>query len=385
MRKVKLYVLGLSLVLGLTACSKAQDESTNAEDMTMIVEETQMALGGSVETQVYEEIITEQTEEQILVYQVEKVYYEPMKEIMDANALSGVIQIEDKIVRLPITLSEMMELGFYYENSNGNNNTLIQPGESFYISLYYNGEKLDYLVGENDKEETLTIEQINPKKEYFEFREEPKNSTIYFPKGIVYGDSEEVIEERLGFGCVNNSHTYVYGNNDSITLGMNIVGNEETNKIEYVKIAKSFEPHILDEFTMINIDNVKDKLTDESYQLSFGCFPNYYNDDRRVLTFFNDNDMIYKITIEYEIMDINESKEFAKMEEDIFFDETDEKGIRRVVAYPSYSSNTRKIAVLKGEKIFFAEVILNKLIEDHDPKIEIIDKFSTLVVKTVVF
>ena len=121
MKKFKLLVLGLCLALSLTACGseeKTLSDYTEEELAELSDEELEELMEAEMERLEAEEKEAKEDKEDKKSGKESKKSAksaEPMQEILDAQWYSGLIQIGDTLIELPIQFSELLDMGFEYE------------------------------------------------------------------------------------------------------------------------------------------------------------------------------------------------------------------------------------------------------------------------------
>lgn len=225
------------------------------------------------------------------------------KEILDADYCSGLIQIDKHLIQLPVTLNELLDMGFdcmvttsstgsvLNPSSYNDKMCLISPDESYNFAIVYNGEIITSKTYVNKSQKIQTITEINPTIYYLEFFSDRNFATkVWLPGGITLGAHYSNIESIYGTPrYLDSTHMrYHYGvtsqqeRTNGITLdtpnvGMIIEVDKATQTINYLEIGKSADFSTFDSFTekTLPISNLLDRYPKEFTTL---IAPNYFTD-----------------------------------------------------------------------------------------------------------
>ncbi len=373
MKKIKVAMLGLCLVLGLSACGKAAEESVSKDEPNMdeIIQEVvgekttlseadmEVALEAALEQYVAEEKAIEaskEAEEAKVVESIkaERTPVEPKQEILDATWDSGMVQFNDIIVQLPIKLSEMIELGFDYGIFDKSKDYLFAKNDSGILELYLEGEKYFTFIMKSDMEGFHTVEEIDPFITEIQMLERDLSDTaktnIFFAGGIQLGDNYTVIEERLGTAHnIDNNMSYIYGAEAATSVGetikLKLWNDRNTQKINMIHMVKK---------TNVGSKDTMESLTygDFTFGNSTATVTMNYLKDYRVFEFgggifalFQENDMIYRLETQ---ISFKETKYQNKQHGDVVYEQIDEDGtIRRIYCFEEECT----FEVIKAERL----------------------------------
>lgn len=299
MKKIKVALLGLSLIISLTACGSDAENMYKEEMPTILDDELEVALEASIENADVQETLTDATQE-VETFVAESVHVEAKQEIIDASWYSGMVQFNDIVVQLPIHLNELVKLGFDYEVYGKSIDYLFSENESNTVYFFLNDEKLFCIDVQSDKEGFHTLEEINPLITEIsisgnDISENAKDLVdIYFSGGIKLGDSYKVIEEKLGVPYeIDSSMTYKYGSIIEYGLGMDLYNDKNTQTIVSICIGKKEEIENLNNLSEITIENVQSMQDDTYHNITLKYLPNYKVEsaDRLQIIFEYENDI----------------------------------------------------------------------------------------------
>ncbi len=275
MKKLKAIVVSLCLVLALGGCGKSEETYTAEE------------LANMSEKELAE--IMEQQEKEDKKDKADKKNKadEPSQEIIDAEWYSGKVQIDGVVYDLPLTVSELDDLGFEYYpvriNEQGQYEKISDDylfGEAEYLQVKY------YL----DDKEIFSNHIINPLEGFHTFADiineldsiiankssmfASEDMKYYFPGGLQVGDSFSLIEERLGTPTkIDSDMGYHYG--ESNTCYTYVAVDRETQKITSISTAALFDPSELsiENLEAITFENFICRGDDSSHNFSMKMFP----------------------------------------------------------------------------------------------------------------
>lgn len=215
------------------------------------------------------------------------VVYTAKQEILDAEWHSGMIQINDKLIQLPMSLSELVAMGFDYAVDDGNKKKdyLFASGEVISYNLLLDGEVICYLNLWYTGDKLATLEEINPKVEAIEVLPifgMPK-LTFFLPGGVTFGDTMQAVEEKLGeplqMNPNRNIFEYLYGRTykgiDQCEMGVKVVVNRDTQTVTSFKVTRNVVPSKYESFSASTIASVKNLQSDEVHEVQI-FFPEEY-------------------------------------------------------------------------------------------------------------
>lgn len=252
-QKILIFIYAFIITIFLSACG---DSPINPDD-------TNASSSPAAATNTYSETSAE-----------ENMPIVATKEIIDADYYSGLVQIDEHLIQLPITLNELLDMGFDclvatcsisggFDPSSYNDKTcLISPGEYYNFALVYNGEIMTDQIKVNSSETIQTITEINPTIYFLQFRSNGDTSTkVWGPGGLMLGAHYSDIEKTHGTPRYLDSTNmfYHYGSTaqreqtidmtlDSPNVGMVVGVDKTTQAINYVQIGKSTDFVSFDSF-----------------------------------------------------------------------------------------------------------------------------------------
>ena len=141
MKKFIISIVTLCLIFSLTSCGNDADKPITEQDLeTWTEKEFEDAL---LSLEAADESADAANQETAALA---GGLFEAKQEIIDAAWDSGLVQINDKLIQLPIHLSEWVDLGLDYEVEYGNKSKdfLFTQDERVMLELVVNGETLDY-------------------------------------------------------------------------------------------------------------------------------------------------------------------------------------------------------------------------------------------------
>lgn len=242
--------------------------------------------------------------------------YEAKQEIVSASWDSGLVQIDDKLVQLPIRLNDWVELGLDYELDLGKKSKdyLFTQNESISLNLTYKGTQVGYMVFTKESEAPETVKDMNPLIEKVSIMREPEGITMYFPGGLTFGDPYSSIEEKLGkateidgnlthkYGQIGSSHTDLY-------YGMNVRVNKNSQAISGFDIGKSIQETDRKNLSAISFENVPNvQLTSDTHNVTLLWMPEYkqipamLKAGRCVDGILNDNGKKYYMSLSFSML-----------------------------------------------------------------------------------
>ena len=192
MKKIILLLCSLCLCLGLVACGDDSNESTTSKSdkSNSSVDSSDDSLDDSLDDSSSEkETISNEN-------------ISAKQEIIDATWYSGLVQVNDQMIQLPINLSELIELGFDYELYRGRAESpvekdyLMSKDERVGLRIMMNGVEIASCSVANKTEEFKTVEEIDPVLYEICIEGELENISIFFPGGLIYCYSYKLIEEK---------------------------------------------------------------------------------------------------------------------------------------------------------------------------------------------
>ena len=279
MKKLKAIVVSLCLVLALGACGKSEETYTAEE------------LANMSEKELAEIMEQQEKEDESDKKNKPGKADEPSQEIIDAEWYSGKVQIDGVVYDLPLTISELDDLGFEYYPVQMNDQ--------------YEWERIndDYLFGEAeyiqvkyllDDKQIFSSHIINPLEGFHTFAdiinelgsaiigvgsysELPDELIHYYPGGLQIGDSLSLIEERLGTPSQTDSMdsvmVYQYGEGNTCSTTINV--DRETQQIISISTGAVLDPSELsmESLETITFENFICPGDDSVHNFSMKMFP----------------------------------------------------------------------------------------------------------------
>lgn len=254
MKKVFLAIIGICMIVGYSACGSSEkntDKESAPNERVQNVEEREK------ETESVETESTQEAEE-------EGVTYKPKQEILDAKHDSGLIQVNDQLIKLPIYLSELIAMGFDYDLDNGSRQKdyRFAANDNICMNLIL-GEDIFFAMNESNpsEEDGLTIEEIDPLIKNIQVAANAKN-IIYYPGGVIIGGSAQTMHDNLGepFEVATDAYgrtVYTYG--DYSTEGMMVYVIEESQTVSLMNIRKTEEYvfNKVENFAPVTFENIQ--------------------------------------------------------------------------------------------------------------------------------
>lgn len=381
MKKFILSVTVLCLVLGFTACGNDTDRPMTEKDLeTMTEKELEEAL-----------LALESAEESANTVEQGTAAaagsFEAKQEIIDAAWDSGLVQIDDKLVQLPVHLSEWVDMGLDYEVDYGHKSKdyLFTQNELVRAELMYNGETLGNINLTKKTETPETLADMDPVIEVITLWGKPETVTMYFPGGLTFGDPYGSIEEKLGKATsVDENLTYMYGRSgdskSDMYYGIRISVDKNTQTISRFEIGRSIQESNREDLTTISFEEVPNGQTSDTHNVSllwvsaYRQIPGTISRDRHVDSILDDNGKKYYISLEFSMLAQQYANPYSYLEYgDPILDTTDENGINRKI----YNAGYAYIVVCSTDvHIFQATVSFNAL---SDPSEDALATLQDLV------
>lgn len=381
MKKFILSVTVLCLVLGFTACGNDTDRPMTEKDLETMtekeLEEALLALESAEESA--------NTVEQGTAAAVGS--FEAKQEIIDAAWDSGLVQIDDKLVQLPVHLSEWVDMGLDYEVDYGHKSKdyLFTQNELVRAELMYNGETLGNINLTKKTETPETLADMDPVIEVIALWGKPETVTMYFPGGLTFGDPYGSIEEKLGKATsVDENLTYMYGRSgdskSDMYYGIRISVDKNTQTISRFEIGRSIQESNREDLTTLSFEEVPNGQTSDTHNVSllwvsaYRQIPGTISRDRHVDSILDDNGKKYYISLEFSMLAQQYANPYSYLEYgDPILDTTDENGINRKI----YNAGYAYIVVCSTDvHIFQATVSFNAL---SDPSEDALATLQDLV------
>lgn len=360
-KKLLVLLIGTMLIISSTGCKQKTVVETIQEQP---------------ET---EDTTTEQAEEVVVI--------NPKQEILDADWDSGLFQIEDKLIQLPIKLSELVDLGFDYmiNGEPDSENKLI--GDKIYsIQVLYKGEIVFSQAGIQGEQGLNRITDLDPEITQLNFTEMIHDKlTIFAPKGIRVGSDFSEIEKKYGKCRVIQGLTYCYG------TGM-MVGNDLNYGLE-IKVDDSTGTVSNFNANFDTIFSKKDRLgemeyeikttTDEPYKMKF----NYVEDSvlkregtmyESLYTVLKRKGNLYQITLPLNSFQRKELVSELPGKKEEIYNQKNGAGIRCRVFYYT-EDNYFQLYCTDGTVVYNPVIRIQNLTKEMNNE-DILDTFENLVI-----
>ncbi|MDE7225030.1 MAG: hypothetical protein K2O34_14790 [Acetatifactor sp.] len=345
MKKLALLVIVPCMVFGLASCGNADKPVTESDLETWTEKEFEDALLALDSADGDFDAVNQETAASTAGS------FEAKQEIIDAAWDSGLLQIDDKLVQLPIHLSEWINLGLDYDmgHSNQSKDYLFTQGESVALDLVVNGEIVAPINFTKETETPETAADIDPLIEKIHMRIKPENVTIYLPGGLALGDSYISIEEKLGKPTeVDENLTYKYGQIGSsqtdLYYGISVYVDRNSQTVSRFEIGKSIQANSRESLTTISFENVPNMQTADTLNVSMlwmtehKQLPGLIAKDRRVDSVLNDNGKKYYVSLSFNLSGQKYANAYKYVEYgDPILDITDETGMNRKVYNAGYA------------------------------------------------
>lgn len=278
--------------------------------------------------------------------------FEAKQEIIDAAWDSGLVQIDDKLIQLPMYLDEWVELGMDYEVGSGYGDDkakdfLFTQNERVSVKLTYKGEIVGNLSFRKETETPETVKDMNPFIEELSIDSilyNPENITVYFPGGLTVGDPYTSIEQKLGKATeIDQYMNYKYGVNSDIYYGMKVSVDRDNQVISGIEIGKSLSACDREGLTTISFENVPNLQTTDIHNVSLLWAPEYKQvpdmaSSRLAYSVLNVNGKRYNMRLTFHILASKYVSEYAYISYgDPILDVTDENGVNRKVYVTDYA------------------------------------------------
>lgn len=297
------------------------------------------------------------------------------------------VQIDDKLVQLPVHLSEWVDMGLDYEVDYGHKSKdyLFTQNELVRAELMYNGEMLGNINLTKKTETPETLADMDPVIEVITLWGKPETVTMYFPGGLTFGDPYGSIEEKLGKATsVDESLTYMYGRSgdskSDMYYGIRISVDKNTQTISRFEIGRSIQESNREDLTTISFEEVPNGQTSDTHNVSllwvsaYRQIPGTISRDRHVDSILDDNGKKYYISLEFSMLAQQYANPYSYLEYgDPILDTTDENGMNRKI----YNAGYAYIVVCSTDvHIFQATVSFNAL---SDPSEDALATLQDLV------
>lgn len=334
MKKLLLSILTLYLVFSLAACGEDTEKTSDKESE----KKTEKASDDSKEdkddkdSSGFLDSLKDKTDKGNSL--------EPKQEIIDASWDSGLFQINDTLIQLPIRLSEWMELGFDYNPVTNSKDYLYNCGEYMGFDLLVNNEKICTIFNiERTDEGYGTLEETDPLIESVTLSSvNILTNKVYAPGNLQFGQSFKTIEETFGKPLLiedvgyypNEKMEYRYGyvgeHAKGPEYGLYVGASKSTQEIEYFSVGKSMDSCSYDELVPINLP-YKTLLWSPDYTHKFVHESQDYSNDDRIRSVFEYNGQYY-------VLELSSGVSYGTPRiyyDEIIYEETDENGVFRGV------------------------------------------------------
>lgn len=277
MKKKVLAVVSACMLVMLAACGNADSKPevegnpdvTVNEDVNVDME--QDASGDAQQGDKQESADSEPVVEGPVVYTAKQ-------EILDAEWHSGMIQVNDKLIQLPVSLSELLAMGFDYVVDDGDKNKdyLFADGERINYNLLLDGKEVCTQYCQYVGDKLVTLEEIDPKVESISFNGIKKTElTFFLPGGVTLNDTMQAVEEKLGepLEMTPNKYNFVYTYgrpskvNDQCEIGVSVNVNRDSQTVTSFQISRNVIPSKYEDFSADKILSVKNIQSEDVHDV----------------------------------------------------------------------------------------------------------------------
>lgn len=369
MKKLLLPVIVLCMIFGFTSCgnddkkpSTEQDlDNWTEKDLEDALNELDSAKGSSGAS-----------DQEPAVPPVDS--FEAKQEILDAAWDSGLVQIDDKLIQLPVRLNELVDMGLDYEIASGNKSKdfLFTQNETISLNVTYKGVQLSSLVFTKETEAPETVKDINPLIDKISVLSKPETITMYFPGGLTFDAPYASAEEKLGKATeVDSNLTCKYGQLGSaqtdMQYGINVRVDRNTQVLSGFEVGKSIHESDRNSLTAISFENVPNTQTSDIHNVSLLWAPEYktipgmLKSERRVDSVLNDSGKRYYISLSFTMLAQKYASPFDYIEYgEPILDTAGENGVSRKV----YNTGHTYVVVCSTDVNIFKGTISCKNMSD---------------------
>lgn len=346
MKKLFISVVALCMIFSLSACENDEKESSAKPKQEVNSGSDTGADSSGVSSGGTKVQLTDLTGP-----------FEAKQEIIDAAWDSGLVQIDDKLIQLPLYLDEWVDLGLDYEVDAGygkdsSKDYLFAQNDKVTLKLMYKGDNIGIMTFRKETETPETVKDMNPLIEEISIRPiigKPENITVYFPGGLEVGDPYTSIEQKLGKATeIDQYMNYKYGQIGSVSsdlyYGMNVSVDKNNQVISGIAIGKSVSECDREDLTTISFENVPNMQTTEVHNVSllwaseYKQIPGMLKNERNVDSVLNVNGKKYYMSLSFHILASKYVSEYAYISYgDPILDVTDENGVNRKVYVTDYA------------------------------------------------
>lgn len=391
MKKLFISVIALCMIFSLSACENDEKESAS-EPKHAVNSKSDSNIDSSAASSVGTKVqLTDLTGP-----------FEAKQEILDAAWDSGLVQIDDKLIQLPLHLNEWVDLGLDYEVDAGygkdsSKDYLFAQNDKVTLKLMYKGDNIGIMTFRKETETPETVKDMNPLIEEISIRPiigKPENITVYFPGGLEVGDPYTSIEQKLGKATeIDQYMNYKYGQIGSVSsdlyYGMNVSVDKNNQVISGIAIGKSVSECDKEGLTTISFENVPNTQTTEVHNVSllwaseYKQIPGMLKNERNVDSVLNVNGNKYYMSLSFYMLAkkyVNEY-DYASYGEPIL-DETDENGVNRkvYVAYHGY-----KVVCSTDMHVLDASISVDNLSEPSEDGLADLQDFAFEIANSIQF
>lgn len=387
MKKLILSVITLCMIFSLISCGNDTDTPKTEKDLDNMTEKDLEDILNAMDSA---DESSDAVNPEGVVPAVDS--FEAKQEIIDAAWDSGLVQIDDILVQLPVSLNDWVDLGLDYELDFGKKSKdyLFTQNETVSLQLIYKGEQLSSLVFKKQTETPETVKDINPIIEKINTLRKPENVTMYFPGGLTFDDPYASIEEKLGKATeVDGNLTHKYGQIESsgssqtdMYYGINVRVNRNSQTLSGFEIGKSIQESDRKNLTTLSFENVPNMQTSDTHNVTLLWAPEYkqvpgiLKTDRCADSVLNDNGKKYYISLSFSML----AQKYANPYEyisygDPILDTTDENGMNRRI----YNAGYAYIVVCSTDVHIFKATI--KLKDMSDASADALTALQDLVIE----
>lgn len=314
----------------------------------------------------------------------------PTQEILTASWSSGMLQVEDKVIQLPVRLSQLMQMGFTYENWSGySKDYLISQNSCAYIVLCYNGVQVSMVTVYNHTDMPLvTVEQIDPLITEFNIYSSAGKLDIYFPGGIKLGDHFTTIQQKLGAAREISPYdlTHRYGtkiDGSGVDLGVEFGVDKRTQVINSMSVKKEVNVTTLDQMTPIALLNIANEQSDTRHNMAFLFMPEYLEEKdgwRTVKSIVQVGTELYGIQF---FCDFEMTRYYGGRLGTPIYQQTDANGITHQVFY---TGDQYYVVCIKGDYVFDGTITIKHFATDSTANVDALFRNTVIqIANSIVF
>ena len=301
------------------------------------------------------------------------------------------LQVEDKVIQLPVRLSQLMQMGFTYENWSGySKDYLISQKSCAYIVLCYNGVQVSAVTVYNYTDMPFaTVEQIDPLITEFGITASAKKLDIYFPGGIKLGDHFTTIQQKLGAAREISPYdlTHRYGtkiDGYGVDLGVEFGVDKKTQVINTMSVKKEANVTTLDQMAPIALQNIANSQSNTLHNMAFLYMPEYLEEKGDLLRTVKS---IVQVGTELYGMEFFGGFQLARYYGGQLgtpiYQQTDANGIIHQVFY---TGDGYDVVCIKGDYVFDGTITIKHFATDSTANVDVLFRNTVIqIANSIVF